>query len=412
VAAKVVIVGGGFGGLAAARGLAGADAAVTLVDRHNYHLFQPLLYQVATAVLSPGDIASPIRWILRRQRNTRVLLATTTSVDVARRLVILDSGELPYEYLVLATGVRHAYFGHDEWSETAPGLKTLDDALEIRRRVLLAFERAERETDATRRQRLLTFVVVGGGPTGVELAGALAEARAAMRGDFRAIDTGMVRILLVEAGPAILPTFHVSLSAAAERSLQRLGVEARKGQPVTAIEPGAVRVGDDIVHAETVIWAAGVAASELGRTLGVPLDRAGRVIVERDLSVPGHPEVLVIGDLSAAKDDAGRPFPGLAAVAMQQGAHAAASIRNRIAGATPAPFRYRDYGTMATVGRNAGVAEIGRLRLSGWIGWMAWLFIHLLKLIGFRNRASVLLQWVWAYFTYQRSVRLITGEKT
>ena len=405
-------MGGGFGGLAAARGLAGADAAVTLVDRHNYHLFQPLLYQVATAVLSPGDIASPIRWILRRQRNTRVLLATATAVDVASHVLALDSGELAYDYLILATGVSHAYFGHEEWSRTAPGLKTLDDALKIRRQVLLAFERAEKETDAARRRRLLTFVVVGGGPTGVELAGALAEAKEAMREDFREIDTASVRIVLVEAGPRILPTFHASLSESAERSLRRLGVDVRKGQPVTAIDSRVVAIADEKIETDTILWAAGVAASSLGRTLGVPLDRAGRVVVEPDLSVPGHPNVFVIGDLAAARDVSGRPLPGLAAVAMQQGAQVAANVLNLMKGRPTSPFRYRDFGTMATVGRNAGVAEIGAVRLSGWIGWMAWLIIHLVKLIGFRNRVSVMLQWIWAYFTYQRSVRLITGEKT
>ena len=408
----VVIVGGGFGGLHAARALAGAAVRVTLVDRHNYHLFQPLLYQVATAGLSPGDIASPIRWILRRQRNLQVLLARVETIDPARRALVLDHGEeLHYDYLVLAAGSAHSYFGHDEWEKPAPGLKTLDDALRIRRRMLLAFERAERAADPEERRRLLTFAIVGGGPTGVELAGAVAEiAKHTLKQEFHSFEPGSTRVILVEAGPRILPSFPESLQDASERSLRRLGVEVWKNKPVTGISECVLEFGGERLAAGTVLWAAGVAASPLGKALGAPLDRVGRVIVQPDLSVPGHPDVFVVGDLALFKQD-GVPLPGVAQVAMQQGRCAGRNILDTIAGRPRRPFRYRDYGNMATIGRAAAVADFGWLRLSGWIAWMAWLLVHIMKLVGFRNRVGVLIQWAWAYFTYQRSVRLITGRE-
>ena len=408
----VVIVGGGFGGLHAARTLARAAVRVTLVDRHNYHLFQPLLYQVATAGLSPGDIASPIRWILRRQRNLQVLLASVEGIDPARKALRLDHGEdIGYDFLVLAAGSAHSYFGHEEWEKPAPGLKTLDDALRVRRRMLLAFERAERAPDPAEQRRLLTFAVVGGGPTGVELAGAVAEiARHTLKQEFRAIEPGTARVILIEAGPRILPSFPESLQAASERSLERLGVEVWKSKPVTGISECVVEFGNDRLAAGTVLWAAGVAASPLGKALGVPLDRVGRVIVEKDLGVPGHPEVFVVGDLAHQEQD-GKLLPGVAQVAIQQGRQAARNIILTLEGRPRQAFRYRDYGNMATIGRAAAVADFGWLRLSGWVAWMAWLLVHIMKLVGFRNRVGVLIQWAWAYLTYQRSVRLITGKQ-
>jgi NADH dehydrogenase len=411
-APHVVIIGGGFAGLDAAKALDGKPVRVTMIDRHNHHVFQPLLYQVATAGLSPGDIASPIRWILRRQANLRVLLAAVEAIDPAERLVRLDGGEVvPFDYLILATGVTHAYFGHDEWSATAPGLKTLDDALEVRRRVLVAFERAERAADPVAQRELLTFVIVGGGPTGVELAGALAEiARQALRSEFDAIDPATARILLIEAGPSILSTFPESLRAAARRSLGRLGVEVREGQSVTAIAPGRVTVGGEAVAAGTVLWAAGVKASPIAKSLGVPLDRVGRVIAQPDLSIPGYPHVFVAGDLANFSHQTGSPLPGVAQVAKQQGVHAARSIRRLVAGAAPAPFRYRHYANMATIGRNAAIADFTWMRISGYPAWLFWLFLHVFFLIGFRSRLSVMLQWAVSYLTYQRSVRLITGR--
>ena len=384
---------------------------VTLVDRHNYHVFQPLLYQVAMAGLSPGDIASPIRWMLQREEQITVLLADARKVDVARRVVRLDGGELGYDFLILAAGVAHGYFGHDEWEALAPGLKTLDDALTMRRRVLLAFERAEREHDDDARRRLLTFVIVGGGPTGVELAGALAEiSRHTLARQFRSFDPRDARITLVEAGPDLLTMYPPTLRAAAERSLARLGVEVRKGTPVTGVDAGGVTMGERRIEAATVLWAAGVSASALARDLGAPLDKAGRVVVGQDLSVPGHPEAFVIGDLAAFVQD-GQLLPGVAQVAIQQGRHAARMVECAIEGRPRQPFRYVNYGNMATIGRAAAIADLGWLRLSGWPAWVAWLFLHIMKLVGFRNRLGVLLQWTWAYFTYQRSVRLITGDR-
>ena len=408
---RVVIVGGGFGGLHAARALARAPVRVTLVDRNNYHLFQPLLYQVATAGLSPGDIASPIRWILRRQRNLQVLLADVREIDTSRRLLRLDAGEeMAYDFLIVAAGASHSYFGHDEWEPSAPGLKTLEDALGIRQKVLLAFERAERTTDQVERRRLLTFAVIGAGPTGVELAGALAEiARHTLRNEYRTFEPGSARIVLIEAGPRVLSAYPASLQDASERSLRRLGVEVWKNKPVTRIADSTVEFGDDRLVAGTVLWAAGVAASPLGRSLDVPLDRVGRVLVERDLSIPGHPEVFVVGDLAVFQQD-GKPLPGVAQVAMQQGRSASRNIVRTIEGRPRVEFRYRNYGDMATIGRAAAVADFGWLRLSGWVAWTAWLFVHIMKLVGFRNRVGVFTQWAWAYFTYQRSVRLITGH--
>ena len=408
---EVIIIGGGFGGLYAARALRRAAVRVTLLDRRNHHLFQPLLYQVAMAALSPGDIASPIRWILRRQKNVDVLLAEVTRIDPAEKRLVLADGEMFYDYLIVASGATHAYFGHDEWRTAAPGLKTLEDALEIRRRVLLAFERAERETDPARRQALLTFVVIGGGPTGVEMAGALAEmARQSLARDFRHFDPGSARIVLVEGGPGVLATFPEPLSKAARRDLVRLGVEVRTGAPVTSVSPGRVEMGADVLAAATILWAAGVAASPLGATLGVPVDRAGRVFINPDLTIPGHPEVFVIGDLASLTGADGRGLPGVAQVAIQMGRHAARNIQDAIAGRPYEPFSYRNLGNMATIGRASAVADFGWLRLKGLLAWQAWLFVHIMNLIGFRNRLVVLVQWAWAYFSYQRAVRLITGH--
>jgi NADH dehydrogenase len=405
---RVVVVGGGFGGLAAARALGRAPVEVIVVDRRNYHLFQPLLYQVATAVLSPGDIASPIRWILRRQANARVLLGEVTAIDPDRREVVLRDRRLAYDYLILAAGAAYSYFGHDEWSDRAPGLKTLEDALDIRHRVLVAFERAEHEPDPAVVRRLLTFAVVGGGATGVELAGALAElARHTLRTDFRRIDPGAARIVLLEAGPDVLPAFPPRLRASARRALARLGVEVRTGAAVKAVTDDGVMVDGERLEAATVLWAAGVTASPLGRSLGAPLDRAGRVVVRADLTVPGRPEIFVVGDLAAFTQD-GRPLPGVAPVAIQQARHAARNVRRALEGRPYEPFRYHDPGMLATVGRSAAVADFGWLRLTGRVAWLTWLFVHILKLTGFRNRLLVLLQWAWAYVTYQRSIRLIT----
>lgn len=417
---RVAIIGGGFGGLDAARALRHAPVEITLFDRHNYHLFQPLLYQVATASLSPGDIASPIRWILRRQQNVRVLLADVAAVDTAARRVVLADGPSAYEtydYLIVAAGAAHAYFGHPEWAPRAPGLKTLDDALDIRRRVLLAFEAAEREADALPRQRLLTFVIVGGGPTGVELAGALAEiARRTLRQDFRSIRPESACIVLVEGGPHLLAAFPERLREHARRSLERLGVDVRTGSVVTSIEADGVtwRPAADAgapptrVPAGTVLWAAGVAASPLAVSLGAPLDRAGRVLAEPTLQVPGHPEIFVAGDICALQQE-GQWLPGVAQVAKQQGAHAARNVSRAIASQPLEPFRYRDYGAMATIGRGEAVAVVGPVRTSGLVAWLLWLFIHILWLVGFRNRIAVMGEWAWAYLTFQRRVRLITG---
>ena len=408
----VVIIGGGFGGLNAARALAGADVSVTLLDRHNYHLFQPLLYQVATASLSPGDVASPIRWILRHQNNIAVLLADVREIDPAGRRVLIDGGEtVAYDYLVLAAGAAHAYFGHPEWAARAPGLKTLDDALEMRRRVLRAFEAAEREGDADRQRRLLTFVIVGAGPTGVELAGALAEiARQSLRRDFRRIHPESARIVLLEGSPYVLAPFAEPLRAAARRSLEALGVEVRTGSVVTGVDEDGVTVGDQRISAATVLWAAGVAASPVAQSLGVPLDRAGRVTPEPTLALAAHPEIFIVGDLCLFVQD-GKPLPGVAQVAMQQGTRAGRNIRRAVAGQPLQPFRYKDYGIMATIGRGAAVGDVFGLKISGFFAWLFWIFLHIFWLIGFRNRFVVMTEWAWAYFSLQRRVRLITGEQ-
>ena len=409
---RVLIIGGGFGGLNAARALAHVPVSVTLVDKRNHHLFQPLLYQVASAALSPGDIASPIRWILRRQRNLDVLLGEVDRIDTAgKRAYLVDGSDLQYDFLMVAAGATHAYFGHDEWQQYAPGLKTLEDALEMRRRVLLAFEHAERETDDARRRPLLTFVIVGAGPTGVELAGALSEiARHSLTKDFRHFNPGSARIILLEAGPSVLASFPASLRAAARYDLERLGVDVRTDAMVTGVGDGYVETPAGRIEAATVLWAAGVAAAPLGRTLGVPLDRAGRVNVNADLTIPGHPDVFVIGDLAALAGQDGHQLPGVAQVAIQMGTQASRNIALTLAGRPRAAFSYRDYGNLATIGRAAAVADFHWLRLTGLVGWVAWLCIHVVKLIGFRNRILVMVQWAWAYFSYQRSVRLITGR--
>jgi NADH dehydrogenase len=406
----VVIVGGGFAGLYAARALRKAPVDVTLVDRRNHHLFQPLLYQVATAALNPSDIAAPIRRVLRKQRNCRVLLAEAVGVDVARKRLLLADDSLPYDYLLLATGATHAYFGHDEYARFAPGLKSIEDALDIRRRVLLAFELAERATDPAARRAYMTFVIVGGGPTGVELAGALAEiARHALADEFRAIDPRRTRVVLVEGLPRLLNTFPPDLSQRAARQLAGLGVEVRTSTMVEGIDEHGVTVGSDRIDAHTVIWAAGVAASPLARSLGVPLDRAGRVRVEPDLTVPGHPEIFVLGDLAVLEQD-GRPVTGLAAVAVQEGPHAARNVVRALRGEPSVPFHYVDKGILATIGRKAAVAAFGRVKLSGLVAWLAWLFVHIFLLIGFRNRFVVIFSWAWTYFTYDRGARLITQD--
>jgi len=416
---RVVIVGAGFGGLTAARALARAPAHITVIDRKNHHTFQPLLYQVATAGLSPSEIAAPIRSILRGRENVEVLLGEVTGFDLARRLVETAEHNVPYDYLVVAAGASHAYFGHDDWEPFAPGLKTIEDALEIRRRVLLAFELAERQAAAGESDFPLNFVVVGAGPTGVELAGTLAEiSRHALAQEFRAIDPRSAKILLLEGGPRVLPTYPEELSRSAQEQLQRLGVEVRTSAMVTGVESGVVRVGETRLTAAVILWAAGVAASPLGKKLGVPVDRAGRVAVDPDLSLPGHPEVFVIGDLAALKDENGKMLPGVAPVAMQQGRYVAGIIQHEVEVATEAPakalprpgFHYWDKGSLATIGRAAAVAEFGKLHISGFIAWLAWLFVHILFLIGFRNRLLVFIEWAWSYVTYERSARLITGS--
>ena len=409
---RIVIVGAGFGGLSAAVGLAGADADVTVVDRRNYHLFQPLLYQVATAGLSPAQIASPIRAILRRAGNVRVVLGKVSGVDRERRVVKVDDRPgLAYDHLILATGARHAYFGHDDWEAVAPGLKTIDDATGIRRRILTAFENAEAADSPEARRRLLTFVVIGGGPTGVEMAGAIAElAHAALRHDFRTVDPREARIVLVEAGARLLASFPEALSTAARESLERLHVEVRLGAAVSACDADGVTIGEQRMDAATIVWAAGVAASPAARWLGVDADRVGRVKVAADLSLPGHPEIFVIGDTAHVGDATGQPLPGLAPVAKQQGAYVARLLRGRIAGRpAPPPFRYRSFGTMATIGRRAAVADFGWVRFDGTVAWLLWGAVHISFLIGFRNRLVVILDWLWSYVTFQSGARLITG---
>lgn len=404
---QVVIVGGGFGGLYAARALKRADVEVTLIDRRNHHLFQPLLYQVATAALAPGDIAAPIRALLRGPR-TSVLLAEVTDFDVsARRVLLGDGGVVPFDYLIVATGAQDSYFGHDNWAAHAGGLKSLEDALDMRRRIFIAYEHAERETDAAARDAWMTFVIIGGGPTGVELAGALAEiARHVLVHDFRHIDPAKTRIVLVEGAPHVLPSYSEALSAAAKASLERLGVEVHTGVRVTDIDADGVMLGGKRLAVKTVMWAAGVAASPLGRKLGAPLDKAGRVIVAPTLALPGNERVFVIGDLASAESD-GKHVPGVAPAAMQEGKHAAQNILRAISNMPIEPFRYWDRGSFAVIGRGSAVGVAVGVAFRGTIAWLAWLFIHLLFLIGFRNRIAVLLNWAYSYMTFRRSSRLI-----
>ena len=408
---RVVVVGAGFGGLEAARKLAKLPVQVTVLDRKNHHTFQPLLYQVATAGISPGEIAAPIRWILRGRKNVEVLLADVQGFDLQRRKVICPDLEVSYDYLVVAAGAGHSYFGHDAWEPTAPGLKTIEDALEIRRRVLLAFELEEKATLAGQPERPLNFVIVGAGPTGVELAGTLAEiAKNVLRHEFISINPARTRIILLEGGPRVLPSYAPDLSESAVKQLERLGVQVRTSALVTTIEPGAVWVGRERIPAAVVLWAAGVQASSLGKELDVPLDRAGRVMVNRDLSIPGHPEVFVVGDLASLKDQRGNLLPGVAPVAMQQGRAAADNIKRDLRRHPRRDFHYFDKGSLATIGRAAGIAQLGRIHISGYFAWLAWLFVHVFFLIGFRNRIIVLIQWAWSYLTYERGARLITGD--
>jgi NADH:ubiquinone reductase (H+-translocating) len=411
---RVVVIGAGFGGLNAAMGLSKAHVDVTVVDRRNYHLFQPLLYQVATAGLSPAQIAMPIRHILRRQKNATVLMDRVDDVDTAARLVITGSRRIPYDYLVVGAGARHAYFGNEQWEEIAPGLKTIGDATEIRARILTAFEKAEVSEDTELRSKLLTLVVVGGGPTGVELAGAIVElARKAIVADFRNIDSSTARVVLVEAGPRLLPSFPEDLSASAKRQLEKLGVEVRLDHAVTQCDENGVMLADgETIASGCVLWAAGVQASRAAKWLDVEADRAGRVIVAGDLSVPGHPEILVIGDTALVMGEGDRPVPGVAAAAKQMGKYAARLIRARMAGKAVAPFRYVDYGNLATIGRKAAVADFGWIKLTGFLAWLLWTFAHLWFLVGFRNRIVVFLDWAWAYMTYDRGARLITERRS
>jgi NADH dehydrogenase len=405
----VVVIGAGFAGINAAKALAKAPVDITVVDRKNHHTFQPLLYQVALAVLSPAEIASPVRTVLRGAHNTEVLLGEVSGFDLEKRLVRLDGLELPYDYLIVAAGATHAYFGHPEWEAIAPGLKTLEDAIEIRRRVLLAFETAEREMVAHRTAPPLNFVIIGAGPTGVELAGAIADiARHHLKSEFRVIDPRQSRIILLEGGPRVLPAYPEDLSASAERQLRDMGVEVRTSAMVTELEPDAVWVGKERIPAAVILWGAGVSASPLGKMLGVPTDRAGRVIVEPDLTVPGHSEVFVTGDLASAKRSNGQPVPGVAPAAIQMGKFAARQIKRSIEGKPREKFHYLDKGSLATIGRSRAVADLGKLHFSGYFAWLAWLFVHLLFLIGFRNRFFVLIEWAWAYITYNHGARLIT----
>ncbi|MHB0961625.1 MAG: NAD(P)/FAD-dependent oxidoreductase [Gemmatimonadaceae bacterium] len=408
---RVVIIGGGFAGLHAARALRDAPVDVTLMDRTNHHVFQPLLYQVANTSLAPSDIAAPIRWILRSQRNVTVLLGDVVGIAPEVRTVeVTGQGAIGYDALIIATGARHAYFGNDRWEAHAPGLKTLEDALDMRQRMLLAFERAEWTSDEAARRALLTFVIVGGGPTGVELAGTLPEfARVALRPDFRRFDASTAHVVLVEGGARLLPAFPERVSATARRDLERLGVEVRTGKPVTEVSADGVTLGSEHIAARTVFWAAGNVASPLGRALGVPLDRAGRVLVADDLSVPGHPEIFVAGDLAAVRWDADRWVPGVAPAAMQMGRLAGSNASRLLGGVATQPFRYLNKGELATIGRNKAVAVFGQhIAITGRPAWLLWLFVHIMYLVGFRNRLSVLLQWAYAYFTFERGVRLVT----
>jgi NADH:ubiquinone reductase (H+-translocating) len=411
---RVVIIGGGFGGLYAARAFKRVDVELTVIDRTNHHLFQPLLYQVATATLAPTDITAPIRWLLARQKNTTVLMAEVQRVDVSRRMVVIEGvREVPYDYLIVAAGSRHSYFNHPEWETIAPGLKSIEDAIRLRQRILTAFERAELEADPVERAAWLTFIIVGGGPTGTELAGMLPTiARHSLPRDFRRIAHEQVRVVLLEGGPKVLATYPDALSEHARRDLTNLGVEVRTGALVTAVERGRVCVGgSEVIRSNTVIWAAGNAASPLGTSLGVPVDRVGRVPVQPDLSVPGRPEVFVIGDM-ASIETRGKPVPGVAPAAMQMGAHTARNVRRDLEQRPRVPFVYRNKGDLATIGRHRAIADLGWIQLTGFVAWWFWLFLHILYLAGFRNRLSVLIEWAYSYFTYERGARLITrGER-
>jgi len=410
---QVVIIGSGFGGLNAALKLAHYPVRIVLIDRKNHHTFQPLLYQVATAGLSPGEIAAPIRWIVRGRRNIEVLLGEAQDFDLDRRVVKFPDRELPYDYLIVAAGASHAYFGHDDWEPLAPGLKTIEDALEIRRRILLAFELAERQAASGGPPVQLNFVIVGGGPTGVELAGTLSEiARRALANEFNSIDPKRTRIILLEGGPRILPTYPEDLSRSAEEQLRNLGVEVHTSTMVTGVEPVAVRMGASSLSAVVILWAAGVAASPLAKKLGAPLDRAGRVLVNPDLSIPGHPEIFVVGDLASLKDKNGQLVPGVAPAAIQEGKATARNIARDLQGKPRQNFHYVNKGSLATIGRAAAIAQFGKVHISGFIAWLSWLFVHIFFLIGFRNRIIVLIQWAWSYFTYERGARLITGDQT
>ena len=406
---RVIIVGSGFGGLEAAKKLACKDVNVTVIDRTNYHLFQPLLYQVATAALSPADIAAPVRAVLSKCRNVEVILAEVQSVDVDAKKVKTVDLDINYDYLILATGARHSYFGHDEWEKLAPGLKSLEDAIELRRRILLAFEYAEKITDEAARRAALNFVIIGGGPTGVEMAGAIAEiSRHTLAKDFRHIDPSQARVILIEGEPRLLAAYPEDLSASARKQLEDLGVEVRTGTRATKLSEAGVQVNGEFIPCRVKIWAAGNNASFVGKTLGAPVDRVGRVIVNDDLTIPGHPEVQVIGDLANFPHQTGQPLPGISPVAMQQGRHAARNVLAMTQGRKPQRFRYWDKGTMATIGRNKAVADLRFMHLSGLPAWLAWLFVHIVFLVGFRNRLVVLFQWAWAYLTFDKGARLIT----
>jgi NADH dehydrogenase len=408
---RIVIVGGGFGGLYAAFGLRHADAEIVVIDRSNHHLFQPLLYEVATAALAGPDVATPIRKILARQKNTTVLLAEASGVDAERHVLILKDGEIPYDYLIVATGVTHSYFGHEDWAAHAPGLKTLADAHEIRRRILLAYEHAERETDIEQRQAWLRFVVVGGGPTGVELAGAMADiARRTLAPDFRNFDPREAEILLLEGGERILSTYPAGLAAKAVKQLERLGVRVRTSTQVTGVDADGVTIGTERIGARTVVWAAGVRASALLATLPCERDRAGRALVNPDLSLPSRPDVFVIGDAAHVAGDGGQ-VPGVAPAAIQMGTQTAANLLRKLRGESTEPFRYKDKGSLATIGRAAAIANFGKLEFSGFFAWMVWLVVHIFFLIGFRNRFIVMFEWAWLYATYQRSARVILDPK-
>ena len=406
----VVIVGGGFAGLTAARSLARTPVRVTLIDRRNHHLFQPLLYQVATAGLSPAQIAAPIRSIVRKQKNIDVMLGEVTGIDADRREVLLDEVRVPFDYLVLATGARHSYFGHDDWEPFAPGLKSIEDATDIRRRILTAFEKAEWESDAATRTALLTFVIIGGGPTGVELAGKVVEiARHALRRDFRNINPAAARIMLVEAGARLLAAFPQTLSDDAKARLEALGVEVVLGKPVTACDADGAIIGGAQTRARTIVWAAGVAASPAAHWLGLPADRAGRALVDGNLAAPGHDAMFVIGDTASVKDSGGKPVPGLASAAKQQGAYVADAIKARLSGRSVGPFAYTNMGNLATIGRNAAVVQLSKIQLTGFVAWLFWSLVHIYFLVGFRNRVIAVVDWIWTYLTYDRGARLITG---